>query len=287
MDMQPTSNVLFSSRLPSGDLLNRTTERDQPSLRGFRLRRLSTPCRVELPGFQPLLAGQNSVLLLGPGDAHEESPLDGVAGHVAELPVPTGLLAVAERELGVLAAGNRRFRMPIARLSPEAYFRWRLLDWSANAADRGPEALEAVCRAVLLCAANDWRRRPVPNAGAQVAGGRSRFELAQQAAALIEMHWQEGPCLEALAAHFELSSFHLLRSFRRGLGLTPHQYLLQIRLRRSFDLLEAGGLRIIDIALATGFSSHGHYSTAFRKTFGISPLAYQRLGRAERGAASA
>lgn len=252
---------------------------------GFRLRLLHGPARVTLPGFQRLLCGHNSVLLLGPGERPELQSLTPSPLMQDDLPIDPLLLAAADCELGVLGKGAARFRLPWARLSADSYLRWRLLAWSSQAEHRGGDAQKALCRGILMAAAADWRRRPLPASGGTPGATRSRFELAQQAAEVIETHWQEGISLDALAEHFELSPFHLLRSFRRGLGLTPHQYLLQLRLRRSFSLLESGGLRIIDIALASGFSSHGHYSTAFRKTFGISPLAYQRLGRdAERAA---
>ena len=259
--------------------LRPSTDSSATRLRGFRLRLPARPALVRLPGFQPLLAGHNTVLLLGPDERIEETPLMSGSGDPRDIELPPELLALADRELALLGSGGRRFRLPIARLSAETYLRWRLLDWSGREEDTGVAARQALCRAVLLGAVSDWRRRPVPAAGATASGGRSRFELAQQTAELIERRWQEGLCLDALAEHFGLSPFHLLRSFRRGLGLTPHQYLLQLRLRRSFELLEAGALRIIDVALATGFSSHGHYSTAFRKAFGISPLAYQRLAQ--------
>lgn len=258
------------------------TAYDPRLARGFRLCLIPGPAHIDLPGLQRLLVGHNRVLLLGPGQAPVIRALLPMPGALRELRIAPCLLALAEQELGLLAPGESRFRVPLAQLSAEAFLRWRLLGWSARPGHHGESAALALCRSVLLAVACDARRRPLPAAGPTVSG-RSRFELAQQAAELIERHWQTGMSLESLAERFSLSPFHLLRSFRRTLGLTPHQYLLQLRLRRSFDLLESGALRIIDVALACGFSSHGHFSTTFRRAFGLSPLAYQRLGDAQGG----
>lgn len=248
----------------------------QAACSGFRIRLLAEPARVAFPGSATLVVGRNAVLLLGPDDQPSIESLNGAPQSWRDLALPTALLATADRELGLVV--GRRFRAPWARLSAEHYLRWRLLRWQSAAAVC-PAATEAWSRGALMGAAAEWRRRPLCTAGSRLHGARSRFELSQQAAALIEVRWFEGVALDPLAGELGISSFHLLRSFRRSFGLTPHQYLLQLRLRRSFDLLEAGGLRIIDVAMAVGFSSHGHYSTAFRKAFGISPLQYQQLGQ--------
>jgi AraC family L-rhamnose operon regulatory protein RhaS len=60
----------------------------------------------------------------------------------------------------------------------------------------------------------------------------------------------------------------------RVTGRSPRWYLLQERLARAIKMLEAGEASITDAALATGFSSSQHFSTAFRKLYGESPSAY-------------
>jgi len=61
---------------------------------------------------------------------------------------------------------------------------------------------------------------------------------------------------------------------RRVTGRSPRWYLLQERLARAVEMLEARRTSITDAALATGFSSSQHFSTAFRKLYGESPSAY-------------
>jgi len=82
--------------------------------------------------------------------------------------------------------------------------------------------------------------------------------------------------LKHLAAESGYSRTHFCRMFRVATGKTPHRYLLELRLKRAESLLTSGSLSLIDIAFACGFSSHAHFSTAFRSRYGVSPSAYRR-----------
>jgi AraC-like DNA-binding protein len=67
----------------------------------------------------------------------------------------------------------------------------------------------------------------------------------------------------------------------RVTGRSPRWYVLQERLAAALEMLEAGEASITDAAIATGFSSSQHFSTAFRKLYGESPSAY--LSHAQSG----
>jgi AraC family transcriptional regulator len=82
--------------------------------------------------------------------------------------------------------------------------------------------------------------------------------------------------LAALASESGYSRAHFLRTFRAATGQTPHRYLLEMRLAKAQALIAGRSIPLIDIALACGFSSHAHLTTAFRSRFGLSPSAYRR-----------
>jgi AraC family transcriptional regulator len=82
--------------------------------------------------------------------------------------------------------------------------------------------------------------------------------------------------LAALAVESGYSRAHFLRTFRAATGRTPHRYLLELRLTKAQSLIARRLMPLIDIALACGFSSHAHLTTAFRSRFGLSPSAYRR-----------
>jgi len=74
-----------------------------------------------------------------------------------------------------------------------------------------------------------------------------------------------------LAGRVDVSPFHLCRLFRRETGVTLHQYLLDLRLRLSLERLSEGQPDLSRLALEVGFSSHSHFSSAFRRRLGVSP----------------
>jgi len=92
----------------------------------------------------------------------------------------------------------------------------------------------------------------------------------------IEAHFSEPLSLAQLASTASMSAFHFLRTFRQVTGLTPHQYLLRMRLREAATQLATRPGRILDIALASGFQDLSNFNHAFRAEFGVSPRALRR-----------
>lgn len=82
--------------------------------------------------------------------------------------------------------------------------------------------------------------------------------------------------LASLAAETGYSSGHFLRSFRATTGLPPHQFIIRMRLERARRLMLNRSLSLVDIALESGFSSHSHFSRAFRRHYGASPSSFRR-----------
>jgi AraC family transcriptional regulator len=82
--------------------------------------------------------------------------------------------------------------------------------------------------------------------------------------------------LTLLAEESGYSRTHFLRMFRGVTGQSPHRYLLELRLKKAESMLASRSFSLVDIALACGFSSHAHFSTAFRSRYGSSPAAYRR-----------
>jgi AraC family transcriptional regulator len=81
--------------------------------------------------------------------------------------------------------------------------------------------------------------------------------------------------LPELAQLLKMSEFQFSRRFKRAMGLSPHQYLLQQRLERAKHLLRATELPVMEIALRCGFSSHSHLGKLIRQHTGLSPKAYR------------
>ena len=82
--------------------------------------------------------------------------------------------------------------------------------------------------------------------------------------------------LGSLAEESGYSRAHFLRMFRAATGLTPHQYVLDLRLRRAQDRLRQKGSSIIDVAVSCGFSSQSHMTSVFRQRLEMTPGEFRR-----------
>jgi len=79
--------------------------------------------------------------------------------------------------------------------------------------------------------------------------------------------------LEQMGAVAGLTPFQLIGMFKRSIGLTPHTYLTQLRLRSALRRLRTGQ-PVIEAALASGFYDQSALNKHFKRTFGMTPLQY-------------
>jgi AraC-like DNA-binding protein len=77
--------------------------------------------------------------------------------------------------------------------------------------------------------------------------------------------------LDDVARAVHASPFHLARVFRQRTGVPIHRYLTRLRLRAAVELLSDGAKDLTALALELGFSSHSHFTDAFRREFGRTP----------------
>ncbi len=92
----------------------------------------------------------------------------------------------------------------------------------------------------------------------------------------IEANLDADLSLDSLAEESGYSRAHFLRMFRVATGLTPHQYVLDLRLRRAQDCLRQAGSSIIDVAVSCGFSSQSHMTSVFRQRLEMTPGEFRR-----------
>jgi AraC-like DNA-binding protein len=112
------------------------------------------------------------------------------------------------------------------------------------------------------------RRRQRPDT---VAAHR---ELTEHAKIVLATSFRERLSLSDVARAVHASPYHLSRIFRRHTGVALHRYLTRLRLRHALELLLSGGRDSDDLsrlALSAGFFDHSHFTTAFRREFGLAP----------------
>lgn len=106
---------------------------------------------------------------------------------------------------------------------------------------------------------------------------REHIDLVYRVKLLLDARFQERLLLDEIAAAVYTSPFHISRVFKRQTGLTIHLYQQRLRLLHAAErMLENPAENLDRIALDLGFANHSHFSTAFVKTFNLSPSDFRR-----------
>jgi len=81
---------------------------------------------------------------------------------------------------------------------------------------------------------------------------------------------------EMLASEVGLSKSHLQRRIKEITGLSTAEFVRNLRLEQAARLLEEQKVNVSQVAYAVGFVNMAHFSTVFKKHFGVSPTDYIR-----------
>ncbi len=107
--------------------------------------------------------------------------------------------------------------------------------------------------------------------------GREHMAV-RRARELIEDRVNENVNLDELSTVAELSPYHLIRVFKRDVGLTPFAYQTQCRIERARAMLRRG-LAPANVARQCGFYDQSHFSRTFKGRVGVSPGRYACAAR--------
>ena len=103
-------------------------------------------------------------------------------------------------------------------------------------------------------------------------------DITNRAIATLETRFAEPVSVSDLAREAGLSTPHFARTFKKFTGLTPHQYLLRIRIERVREALLEGA-PLAGIAQNLGFSSQSHLNSVFRKITGMTPTQFRNQAK--------
>ncbi|WP_420466067.1 helix-turn-helix domain-containing protein [Panacagrimonas sp.] len=99
-------------------------------------------------------------------------------------------------------------------------------------------------------------------------------------AAMIDRRLGDPLTVHDLADFAGLGRSRFCDVFTAHFGISPHRYILRLRIERASHLIRSGAKSMTTIAYETGFCSAAHFSTAFKTCTGLSPNAYVKKGRA-------
>jgi AraC-like DNA-binding protein len=86
----------------------------------------------------------------------------------------------------------------------------------------------------------------------------------------LDEHYAERVSLHELARLMRMSAYHLNRTFRRKIGMPPHEYQVQVRIMRAKAFLRLGR-SISETASLVGFVDQSHFTRHFKRFVGVTP----------------
>ena len=138
--------------------------------------------------------------------------------------------------------------------------------------DHGSELANTVARRCVVPPFRDggqaqYIQQPVPDSGATSTAATRDWALG---------HLDEPLALNDLARHAGMSLRTFARRFNDEVGLSPGRWLIQQRVARARDLLEASDLSVDQIAGRVGFATGASLRQHLHAAIGVSPQAYRR-----------
>ena len=233
---------------------------------------------IQYPDRRGFVADPTVVTMFNAEQRYQRKPLSRQGDECDWYGVDPRLLRDALRLVDPAAAGSadRLVRWPFTSSSAALYLRQRTLFSSVSTSD-SPDGLaveEEVCALLQRVMAHAYREAPQRAAAEDQKKGTASVAVARE---VVARSFHQSLGLGAIAGVVGLSPFQLSRKFREVTGMTMHRYRAHLRLRASLEMVEAG-VPLTDVALALGYSSHSHFTQAFRSEFGAAPsrLAAQR-----------
>jgi AraC-like DNA-binding protein len=240
-----------------------------------------TAVTIAHEGEKPFAAGPPIVTFYNRGQRYRRGRLSSDGDRCDWFALVPELLreVVAQTDPAAGERGRALFRFSHGPSDPRVYLRQRRLVESCLGAEP-PDPLTAeetvlqLARAVVADAHEAWSGRATVRRASERP--RHRRDLVESAKEILLLRFREPLGIVALSREVGTTPFHLCRIFRRATGWSLHQFRDQVRLRRALEEIPARPGELTALALELGYSSHSHFTAAFRRAFGVTPSAFAR-----------
>lgn len=98
----------------------------------------------------------------------------------------------------------------------------------------------------------------------------------ERAVRFFEQHFAEDISIESYAKSLFIKPCWFIRKFKATTGVTPMQYIIDLRIARAKELLENGTYNVSQVASSVGYGNPLYFSRLFKKYTGLSPKEYKR-----------
>lgn len=208
-----------------------------------------------------------SLVFINPNWVHVCNPIEGRSWAYLMLYVDTQWLADLRCRLDLTQTSKWQDLTPDAMRSPELFDGFialadALLDRSLSVGEKNDRLLAFLSTLLPQLAASE--------------APRAASERLCALADYMDAHCAAEVSLDVLSRQADISPGHLIRSFKRHFGMTPHAYVINRRIQRGQCALRQGQ-SIADAALDSGFSDQPHFQRMFKRLLAATPKQY-RLG---------
>lgn len=128
--------------------------------------------------------------------------------------------------------------------------------------------LESKVKELLLLQIESYLKLPGED---KAAVHKYHVEKIYQAKAIIEANISQPCSLIDLAHQVGTNECTLKKGFRTLLDTSVYSYWNDLKMQKAYKMLQESDASIADIALDTGFKTPQHFSTAFKKKYGVTP----------------
>jgi AraC family transcriptional regulator len=233
-----------------------------------------TPVTIRQLGHEPVVCDRNHVLFFNPGQRFFRSlrSRDGDRSYYVEL----------APELLFRLGGPTTFPFAFGPCDAQVFLLQRLAIRHLREPNPDPLLVEECMTEAVSQALERARAFHGLRVRGREATRAAHREIVDQTKELLAARFRERLTMGDIAGSIGVSRFHLSRVFRSCTGFSLHGYRNQLRLRAALERLVDPETVLPPLAAELGFSSHSHFTAAFREAFGVAPSALRgRVGRAQ------
>lgn len=168
--------------------------------------------------------------------------------------------------------GYIRFENYVNPFSSELFQTFKKLEHESSRKDRLNLMLESLETQIAVLLLREFKTNAMPSIN-YLPDADSYICSAQE---YIRTYFSSNISLQDICNEIHVSQYHFIRTFEKKVGMTPHKYLLSIRMEKAKELLDTGRYSVAETSMLCGYESISNFSTTFKNSVGLSPVAYKK-----------
>ena len=168
--------------------------------------------------------------------------------------------------------GDIRFENFLNPFSFELFQIFKSLERESSRQDRSNLMLDSLEMQIAVLLLREFKTN-VMRSSPPLQDADSYIRSAQE---YIRTYFSSNISLQDICSEVHVSEYHFIRTFVKKVGMTPHKYLLAIRMEKAKELLTTGKYSVAETAMLCGYESISNFSTTFKKIIGLSPVDYKK-----------